>query len=269
MSDEMQERTRILIGDAGLERLARAHVLIAGTGGVGGAAAEAIARAGVGKVTLLDHDTVALGNLNRQLVALRSTLGRYKAEAMAERMRDIQPTLQVQARVEFLRADQADALIAGGGFDFVLDCIDSIACKAALVHACQTHAVPVYSSLGAGGRLDVSKVGVSSLNQTHTCALARELRRALRERGASLNSPVVYSWETPIKALPHQPVGGDTEGAAVPGRARAVNGTISYMPNLFGMMLAGAALKAFLDQAVGAQVGGTWMSGTQINHASD
>ena len=132
----------------------------------------------------------------------------------------------------------------------MLDCIDSIACKAALVHACQTHAIPVYSSLGAGGRLDVSKVGVSSLNQTHTCALARELRRALRERGASLNSPVVYSWETPIKALPHQPVGGET-----PGRARAVNGTISYMPNLFGMMLAGTALKGYLDAAAATSVG--------------
>ena len=186
---------------------------------------------------------------------------------MAERLRDIRPDAQINARVAFVRQDDADALIAEGGFDLVIDCIDSIACKAALIHACQTLAVPVYSSLGAGGRLDVSKVGVSSLNQTHTCALARELRRALRERGASLNSPVVYSWETPIKALPHEPVGGDTvepihglhpsgdalrpssaPGAAVPGRARAVNGTISYMPNLFGMMLAGAALKGLLDQ---------------------
>jgi len=240
--DDWQQRTRIVLGEAGMERLARAHVLIAGVGGVGGAVAEAVARAGVGQITLLDHDTVGLSNLNRQLVALHSTLGRYKAEAMAERLRDIRPDAQINARVEFVRKDSADALIAEGGFDLVIDCIDSIACKAALVHACQTHAVPVYSSLGAGGRLDVSKVGVSSLNQTHTCALARELRRALRERGASLNSPVVYSWETPIKALPHEPVDGDT-----PGRARAVNGTISYMPNLFGMMLAGAALKGLLD----------------------
>jgi tRNA A37 threonylcarbamoyladenosine dehydratase len=242
MMDDWQQRTRIVLGDERMDRLARAHVLIAGVGGVGGAVAEAVARAGVGQITLLDHDTVGLSNLNRQLVALHSTLGRYKAEAMAERLRDIRPDMQVNARVEFVRQDGADALIAEGGFDVVIDCIDSIACKAALIHACQRYMVPVYSSLGAGGRLDVSKVGVSSLNQTHTCALARELRRALRERGASLNSPVVYSWETPIKALPHEPVGGDT-----PGRARAVNGTISYMPNLFGMMLAGAALKGFLD----------------------
>ena len=105
MNDDMQERTRILLGDDGLARLAQAHVLVAGVGGVGGAVAEALARAGIGKMTLLDHDTVALSNLNRQLVALRSTLGRYKAEAMAERVRDIQPGMQVHARVEFLRQE--------------------------------------------------------------------------------------------------------------------------------------------------------------------
>lgn len=243
MTDDIHQRTRILLGDEGLARLASKHILIAGVGGVGGAAAEAIARAGVGRITLLDHDTVNLTNLNRQLVALHSTLGRRKAEVMAERLRDIRPDLALDVRFEFLRQEQAEGLIRTGGFDLVLDCIDSIACKAALIHACQRHRVPVFSSLGAGGRLDVSKVGVSSLNQTHTCPLARELRKALRERGAALNTPVVYSWETPIKALPHAPVGGD-----VPGRARAVNGTISYMPNLFGMMLAGAAIQRLLEE---------------------
>lgn len=242
MTADLHQRTRILLGDEGLERLAGKRVLIAGVGGVGGAVAEAVARAGVGRITLLDHDEVNLTNLNRQLVALHSTLGRRKAEAMAERLRDINPALQVEVLIEFLRQEQAEGLIREGGFDLVIDCIDSIACKAALIHACQRHHVPVYSSLGAGGRLDVTKVGVSSLNQTHTCPLARELRKALRERGAALNSPVVYSWETPIKALPHEPVGGD-----VPGRARAVNGTISYMPNLFGMMLAGAAIQRLLE----------------------
>lgn len=241
---DMHQRTRILLGDGGLKRLAASHVLIAGVGGVGGAAAEAVARAGIGRITLLDHDEVNLSNLNRQLVALRSTLGRSKAEAMAERLRDINPELNVHVRLHFLRQEQAEGLIREGGFDLVVDCIDSIACKAALIHACQRHQVPIFSSLGAGGRLDVTKVGVSSLNQTHTCPLARELRKALRERGAALNSPVVYSWETPIKALPHEPVGGE-----VPGRARAVNGTISYMPNLFGMMLAGVAIRYLLESA--------------------
>ncbi len=245
---DMHQRTRILLGDEGLALLAGKHVLVAGVGGVGGAVAEAVARAGIGRITLLDHDEVNLTNLNRQLVALHSTLERKKAEAMAARLRDIRPDLAVDARIEFLRQEQAEGLIREGGFDLVIDCIDSIACKAALIHACQRHHVPVYSSLGAGGRLDVGKVGVSSLNQTHTCPLARELRKALRERGAALNSPVVYSWETPIKALPHEPVGGD-----VPGRSRAVNGTISYMPNLFGMMLAGAAIKHLLDVGGGAE----------------
>ncbi|MCU0807367.1 MAG: tRNA threonylcarbamoyladenosine dehydratase [Candidatus Contendobacter sp.] len=251
-------RTEILIGAEGLARLRAAHVLVAGLGGVGGYAAEALGRAGVGRLTLLDHDVVSPSNLNRQLLALHSTLGRPKIAVMADRLRDIDPTIELTLIGEFLQPEAAGALVApltpdpsptrGEGsqpaYDFVADCIDSIACKAALVAACHRQGVPVISALGAGNCLDVSRVRVAQLNQTQGCPLARELRHKLRELNAPLNYPVVYSDEPRRPPLPHQPVGGDT-----PGRPRAVNGTISYLPALFGVMLAGVVIRRLLGNS--------------------
>jgi tRNA A37 threonylcarbamoyladenosine dehydratase len=236
-----QARTEILIGAEGLARLRAARVLVAGLGGVGGHVAEALGRAGIGRLTLLDHDVVSPSNLNRQLLALHSTLGRPKVEVMAERLRDIDPTLELTLVEEFLPPDGAETLVSVAAYDYVADCIDSIACKAALVAACHRHSVPVISALGAGNCLDVSRVRVATLNQTQVCPLARELRRQLRERGAPLNYPVVYSDEPRRPPLPHQPVDGATSG-----RPRAVNGTISYMPALFGVMLAGVVIQRLL-----------------------
>ena len=260
MMSHPHARTEILIGAEGLARLRAAHVLVAGLGGVGGYAAEALGRAGIGRLTLLDHDVVSPSNLNRQLLALHSTLGRPKIEVMAERLRDIDPAIELTLIGEFLQADTAEALVAplspspsptrGEGsqptYDFVADCIDSIACKAALVAACHRHGVPVISALGAGNCLDVSRVRVAQLNQTQVCPLARELRRKLRELNAPLNYPVIYSDEPRRPPLPHQPVGGDT-----PGRPRAVNGTISYLPALFGVMLAGVVIRRLLGDCGG------------------
>lgn len=239
----LQARTEILIGAAGLARLRTAHVLVAGLGGVGGHAAEALGRAGVGRLTLLDHDSVAPSNLNRQLVALRSTLGRPKVEVMAERLRDIDPSLELTLIGDFLHPEAADALLAADRYDYVADCIDSIACKAALVAACQRRNLAVISALGAGNCLDVRRVRVARLDQTQGCPLARELRRKLREMDAPLKYPVIYSDEPRLPPLPHQPVTGDR-----PGRPRAVNGTISYMPALFGLMLAGVIIRQLLGE---------------------
>lgn len=227
-------RTEILIGSDGLARLRAAHVLVAGLGGVGGAVAEALGRAGVGRLTLLDHDTVAPSNLNRQVLALHSTVGQPKVAVMAERLCDIDPTLELTLIGDFLQADAAESLIATTRYDAVADCIDSIACKAALVAACHRHHVTVISALGAGNCLDVSRVRVASLDQTQVCPLARELRRRLRQLDAPLAYPVIYSDELRRPPLPHPPLDSDA-----PGRPRAVNGTISYMPTLFGAMLAG------------------------------
>lgn len=244
-----QERTAILVGADGLARLRRAHVLVAGLGGVGGSAAEALGRAGIGRITLLDHDTVAPSNLNRQIIALHTTLDRAKAELMAERLHDIDPTIETTVLTDFLRPEDTDALVARAPYDFILDCIDSIACKAALVAAAQRAGRPIASSMGAGGRLDPTRIRIVTLNQTHTCALAREMRKSLKSLGARLNYPVVFSDEPPVvKGLPHQPVGGPA------GRPRAVNGTISYMPALFGLTLAGHAIRTLLAVDVDVDV---------------
>jgi tRNA A37 threonylcarbamoyladenosine dehydratase len=237
-------RTEILIGRDSLLKLKEKHVLVAGLGGVGSYAAEAIARAGVGRLTLLDHDVVDPSNINRQLVALHSTIGQPKTRIMAQRLRDVNPALRIDLLEDFLQPREAEALILAGNYDFVADCIDSIACKAALVAACTQHGVPVVSAMGAGNRLDVTRVRVALLADTHGCPLAREMRAQLRALQATLAYPVVYTDEPRRPPLPHQPVGGDT-----PGRPRAVNGTISYMPPLFGMMLSGVVIKQFLDQA--------------------
>jgi tRNA A37 threonylcarbamoyladenosine dehydratase len=160
---------------------------------------------------------------------------------MAARLRDINPQINLTVLTDFLYPDQAANLVQTGQFDFVIDCIDSIACKAALVAACLQQSVAVASSLGAGNRLDVTQVRVSQLNQTKICPLARELRASLRKMGVPTNYPVVYSEELPCPPLPHQPVTGPS------GRPRAVNGTISYLPALFGMMLAGLVIQRLLN----------------------
>jgi len=234
-------RTEILIGQHGLDTLQRKHVLVAGLGGVGSYAAEALVRAGIGCITLLDHDTVSPSNINRQLVALQSTIGQPKVDVMATRLRDINPAIQLIIQRDFLQASAAETFIADGDYDFVADCIDSIACKAALVAASLGHGTPVISAMGAGNRLEVSRVKVTVLEQTQGCPLAREMRARLRTMGVTLRYPVVYSDEPRHQPLPHQPLEGDT-----PGRPRAVNGTISYLPPLFGMMLAGVVINTFL-----------------------
>lgn len=239
---QIHERTQILIGSDGLARLAARRVLIAGLGGVGGFAAEIVARANIGRITLLDHDVVGASNMNRQLVALHSTIGMKKTEVLKQRIADINPAIDVRVEAGFLDPHGVEALLAGG-YDYVIDCIDSIFCKAALVHGCQRAGIPVASSMGAGGRTDVTKVGVTRLKDTRTCPLAREMRREMRRIGGSLDYPVVYSTEQPVKGTEHRPVGSATH----PGRARSVNGTISHMPALFGVMLGGFVVRQLLE----------------------
>lgn len=241
-------RTEILIGGEGLARLRAARVLVAGLGGVGGYVAETLGRAGIGRLTLLDHDVVSLSNLNRQLLALHSTLGQAKVAVMAARLRDIDPHLELTLIDNFLQPNAAESLVTAQHYDFIADCIDSIACKAALVAACHRHGVPVISASGAGNCLDGSRVRLARLEQTQNCPLARELRRRLRGLAISLDYPVVFSDEPRRQPLPHLPVDGDTAG-----RPRAINGTISYLPALFGLLMAGFIVQRLLgDQGSGA-----------------
>ncbi|MBK5964976.1 tRNA threonylcarbamoyladenosine dehydratase [Thiocystis minor] len=231
------ERTRILVGDDGVARLRASHVLLAGLGGVGSFAAEALARAGVGALTLADHDRVVPSNLNRQLVALASTVGRRKTEVMAERIADINPACRLTLIEEFLPAEGMESLLAGG-FDQVADAIDSLNSKLALIETAVRLGVPIVSSMGAGGRLDPTRVQVGDLMDTQVCPLAREVRSRLRRRGIGRGVTVVWSDESPMPALSPE--------ATDRGRPRAVNGTLSYLPSLFGLMLAGVVVRRLL-----------------------
>ncbi|MDP2961202.1 MAG: tRNA threonylcarbamoyladenosine dehydratase [Sulfurimicrobium sp.] len=233
------ERTHILLGDSGLAKLAQKHVFVAGLGGVGSYCAEALARGGVGRLTLLDHDVVAASNINRQLQALLSTVGQPKVELMRARIMDINPDCQLEVMRTFLNTENVNELVPD--CDYVVDAIDSLACKVALVGESVKRGLRVASSMGAGNRLDPGKIKLADISKTEMCPLAKQMRKRLN-RHYDLRKGVltVFSDEQPRAPLPPQPVDG-------PGRARAVNGTISYMPPLYGLMLAGAVIKALLE----------------------
>lgn len=237
-------RTEILLGQQGLARLVESHVLIAGLGGVGGACAEALCRAGIGTLSLVDFDVVEKTDLNRQLIALNSTLGKYKVEALADRLHDVNPNIVIIQRNEFIDKKKAQSIAVEENLDFVADCIDAIAYKTVLIDNCNQANKPIISSMGAGGRLDPTQIKISRMDKTQNCALAREMRKQLRRINASMKFPVVHSVEVPIKALPHQAVSATDTAPA--GRPRAVNGAISYMPNIFGLMMAGYIIQTLL-----------------------
>jgi tRNA A37 threonylcarbamoyladenosine dehydratase len=234
------ERAEILIGRQGIKELAGRHVFLAGLGGVGSWCVEALARAGIGRLTLVDMDVVAASNINRQLPALLSTVGRKKAEVMAERIRDINPDCRLTVLTDFLTPDNIPELLPDDA-DYVVDCIDSLNCKVALIVEARRRGLPVAASMGAGNKLDVTRVRVSDISGTEIDPLARVVRKRLRKRGIDHGVPVVWSDEAGRPPRPPEPVSQ--------GRARAVNGTISYLPPLFGMMLAGVVIKELLDRA--------------------
>ncbi len=232
------ERSEILIGAEGIARLSAKHVFLAGLGGVGSWCAEALARAGIGRLTLVDHDAVAVSNINRQLPALLSTVGRMKADVMAERIRDINPACRLGIGTEFITPDNVDALLPADA-DYAIDCIDSLNCKVALIVAAHRRGIPVASSMGAGNKLDVGRVKLADISKTEMDPLARLVRKRLRRQGIAKGVLTVYSDEAGLPPRPPEPVSQ--------GRARAVNGTIAYLPPLFGLMLAGAVVRRLLE----------------------
>lgn len=229
-SNPLFERTHILIGDEGITKLQNSHVFLAGMGGVGSYTAEALARMGVGKMTLVDHDVVSGSNMNRQLVALKSTVGTLKADVMAQRIQDINPDCQLTLLTEFLTPDSIPAVLTQG-YDVIVDAIDSLSSKSALLETAWRNDLTVFASMGAGGKLDPTQVRTGDLMDTSMCKLAKQLRSQLRKRGVGRGIQTVYSTESPLPPLPPEPVSR--------GRARAVNGTVSYMPSIFGLTLAG------------------------------
>jgi tRNA A37 threonylcarbamoyladenosine dehydratase len=236
---ERHARTEILLGAAGLQMLRGKKVLLAGLGGVGSFAAEALARSGIGHLVLVDCDVVAASNLNRQLVALESTIGQSKATIMRARIADIDPECRVDAREVFLGHDDMPNLIAEG-FDAVVDAIDSLNSKATLVEMAVKAGIPTYSSMGAGGKLDPTQIRSGDLMDSEACGLARMMRKRLRKRGIERGVHAVWSLEAGRPPLPPEP----TER----GRPRAVNGTISHLPALFGITLAGLVIRDLVQQ---------------------
>lgn len=234
------ERSHILIGDEGIARLQASHVLIAGIGGVGSFTAEALARLGVGKLTLIDHDIVSPSNINRQLIALNSSVGKLKTTVMTERILDINPNCEITVLNEFLTPDNMPTLLAQP-FDVVVDAIDSMSSKTALIEIAWRQNITIFSSMGAGGKLDPSQIRTGDLMDTTICKLAKQLRGHLRKRGVGRGIQTVYSIEPSIPPLPPE--------AVERGRARAVNGTVSYMPSIFGLTLAGLVANAIIGDA--------------------
>lgn len=230
------ERTRLLLGKEKLERFRRAHVLVLGVGGVGAYAAEQLARAGIGTLTLVDGDRFELTNCNRQLPALTSTLGRPKAEVVAERMREINPAGNYFPRVEFLQGDGIDRLLETR-FDFAVDAIDSLTPKVEFLLGCLRRNIPVVSSMGSGGKVDPSLIQVADISKTHGCALARAVRTRLRAAGVTRGIRTVFSPE----AVPPEAVLAWKDEA---GHHHSTVGTVSYLPAIFGCVCASVVLRA-------------------------
>lgn len=227
-SGEWNSRTRLLLGEEGVRRLASARVLVAGVGGVGGYAAEILARTGVGHLTLADADTVSVSNLNRQLIALIPDIGRSKTELFANRFREINPEIDVATTDRFISADNVAELL-DEGFDFVVDAIDTVAPKTALIAECMRRRIPVISSMGAGGRTDASKIGYADLWDTREDGLARAVRQRLKKAGLRRPLKTVSSTEAPRK------------GAIIEVNERnkmSSYGTVAAIPAIFGIMAA-------------------------------
>lgn len=228
-------RTRLQFGAEGIERLQRAHVAVFGIGGVGGHCAEALARGGVGALDLIDHDTVSLTNLNRQIVALHSTLGRPKAEVMAQRIRDINPDCRVNPILAFYLPENAGDFDLGQ-YDYVVDCVDTVTAKLELAQRCHGLGVPLISSMGTANKLDPTQLRVTDLSKTSMCPLARVMRKELGRRGIK-HLKVVCSTELPLS-----PDAGLTEDQEETAK-RALPSSNPFVPAAAGLILAGEVLR--------------------------
>ena len=233
---EQYARTTMLIGEEGVASLRAARVAIFGVGGVGSFAVEALARAGVGHLMLVDDDVVSLSNLNRQLIALHSTIGQPKALLAKERILDIDPDTSVDARVVRYEADTADSFDFSA-YDYIVDAIDSVTSKILLIERAKIAGVPIISCMGTGNKLDPTAIRVDDIENTQVCPLARVMRRELKKRGIK-GVRVVWSMEEPLAPR--------TEAKdAQPGR-RAIPSSISYVPSAAGLILAGEVARDIL-----------------------
>ena len=232
--NEWLSRTELLVGKEKLARLASSNILVVGLGGVGAYAAEMICRAGAGRMTIVDGDIIQPSNLNRQLPSLNSTLGKAKAEAMGSRLLDINPDLKLTMIQEFIR-DERMAGIVDGGYDYVVDAIDTLSPKVFLIYHSVQKGLPVVSSMGAGGKMDPTRIRITDISGTYNCRLARNLRKRLHRLGIREGFKAVFSPEV----VPGESI-IVTEGE----QNKASNvGTISYMPAAFGCACASVVIR--------------------------
>ncbi len=240
-------RTELLLGKDGMKSLENARVAIFGIGGVGGYVCEALVRSGVGEFDLIDDDKVCLTNLNRQIIATRSTVGRYKVDVMKERMEDINPKVVVHTyKCFFLPENASDFPFEK--YDYVVDAVDTVTAKIELVMKCQEMGVPIISSMGAGNKLDAGAFMVSDIYKTRMCPLAKVMRRELKKRGVK-KLKVVYSEEKPISPIEDMAISCKTNCICPPGaehkctERRAIPGSVAFVPSVAGLIAAGEVVR--------------------------
>ena len=232
-------RTELLLGKEAMEKLGHSRVAVFGVGGVGGYVCEALVRSGVGAFDLIDDDKVCLTNLNRQIIATRKTVGKYKAEVMRDRILEINPEADVRIHKCFFLPENADDF-PFAEYDYVVDAIDTVTAKIALVMKCQEMGIPIISSMGAGNKLDASAFRVTDLYKTSMCPLAKVMRRELKKRGIK-KLKVVYSEEKPM--TPTQKERTETETEETCAKRRAIPGSVAFVPSVAGLIAAGEVIK--------------------------
>lgn len=231
--DNIFDRTRGVIGDEGMEKLKGSRVAVFGIGGVGGYVAEALTRSGIGAIDLIDKDVVSVTNINRQIVALRSTIGKYKTEVMRERIADINPDCKVTEHRIFYLPENADAFDLSG-YDFVVDAIDTVSAKLELAVRTQALGIPFICCLGTGNKLDPTKLEIADISKTSICPLARVMRRELRVRGIN-HLPVLYSTELPIHST-------------VSENGKPVPASTAFVPSAAGLIIASYVVRQIISK---------------------
>lgn len=240
MSEKWLERTELLIKEKGIEILRNSNILVIGLGGVGSFAAEFLVRAGIGKMTIADGDTVDITNINRQLPALHSTIGKQKSDIMEERLLDINPKLDLTKISQFLNPENMEELLDSEKFDYVLDCIDSVSPKLSLIKAARKRKIKIVSCMGAGGKTDPSKVMVRDISKTKNCYLAKQVRKRLKKEKIHKGFRCVFSDE-----LQKEDSLKMTDGSNF---KKSFYGTISFIPALFGLYAAAEVINYLLKK---------------------
>ena len=240
MENNWLERAELLVGEEGIKQMKKANVLIVGLGGVGSFAAEFITRAGVGNLTIVDGDDIDITNINRQLPALHSTIGKQKVDVVAERLLDINPNLNLTKINEFLVPERMQEVLNQHPYDFVMDCIDSVSPKVELILACKRKRIKCISSMGAGGKMNPEMVKVRDISKVKGCKLGQKIKKRLRKEGIYKGVRAVFSPETPLSNSLQMTDGSNFK--------KSFYGTSSYMPAMFGLYAASEVMKYIFNQ---------------------